>query len=566
MTHRALLILALAAGTALSPLPALAADGAAGSYLAARHASLDNDYAEAARYYSRALVRDPRNPVLLENAVSAYLGTGDVDKAVPVARRLVQLGENNQVANLALIVDNVAKGEWEEILTDLEAGQTVGQLYDNLIRAWSLVGAGRMSEALVQLDEIAEAPGVQAFGIYHKALALASVGDFEGANDVLTGDETPRIALTRRGVIAHAEILSQIDRHDEALKLIDTAFGPGLDPQIQELNDRLAAGEAVPFSIVNTPRDGIAEVHFSIAGALNGEAADSYTLIYARLTEHLRPDHVDGLLLTADMLERLERYELAVEVYDKVPRDAAVYHAAELGRAGALEQLDRIEAAVEVLTQLAESHGHLPTVHTSLGDLFRRAERYDEAIAPYSRAVDLIGEPQASHWGVFFSRGIAYEREDMWDRAESDFRLALELNPDQPQVLNYLGYSLVEKQEKLDEALDMIERAVEGQPNSGYITDSLGWVLYRLGRYEEAVGHMERAVELMPVDPIITDHLGDVYWAVGRYREAEFQWHRALSFDPEKEDADRIRRKLEVGLDVVLEEEGAPPLRVANDG
>jgi tetratricopeptide (TPR) repeat protein len=137
--------------------------------------------------------------------------------------------------------------------------------------------------------------------------------------------------------------------------------------------------------------------------------------------------------------------------------------------------------------------------------------------------------------------------------------------------LNYLGYSLVEKRKNLDEALDMIERAVAARPDSGYIVDSLGWVLYRLGRYDEAVGHMERAVELMPVDPVVNDHLGDVFWAVGRKREAEFQWKRALSFIRAGEgdgeaDPDRIRRKLEVGLDVVLAEEGAEPLKVANGG
>jgi len=158
----------------------------------------------------------------------------------------------------------------------------------------------------------------------------------------------------------------------------------------------------------------------------------------------------------------------------------------------------------------------------------------------------------------------------MWDKAETDFRAALDLNPDQPQVLNYLGYSLVEKQDKLDEALDMIKRAVAARPDSGYIVDSLGWVLYRLGRYDEAVGHMENAVELMPVDAVVNDHLGDVFWAVGRKREAEFQGKRALSFvDPDdasaEADPERIRRKLEVGLDKVLAEEGAPPLAFAND-
>ena len=183
----------------------------------------------------------------------------------------------------------------------------------------------------------------------------------------------------------------------------------------------------------------------------------------------------------------------------------------------------------------------------------------------------MYGEPGERQWFVFFARGIAHERMDQWPQAEADFRRALELSPDQPQVLNYLGYSLVEKQVKLDEALGMIKRAVDSRPNSGYIVDSLGWVLYRLGRYEEAVEHMERAAELMPVDPVVNDHLGDVYWAVGRELEAQFQWHRALSFvdpdDPDGEaDPERIRRKLEVGLDQVLEEEGAPPLRVSENG
>jgi Flp pilus assembly protein TadD len=168
---------------------------------------------------------------------------------------------------------------------------------------------------------------------------------------------------------------------------------------------------------------------------------------------------------------------------------------------------------------------------------------------------------------LFYARGICFERNDEWEKAEADFLMALKLKPNQPQVMNYLGYSMLEKQIKLEEALAMIERAVEARPHDGYITDSLAWALYRLGRYEEAIGYMERAAELEPVDPIVSDHLGDVLWAVGRKLEAEFQWQRALSFKPEEEDAKRIRRKLEVGLDVVLEEEGAKPIPVlANDG
>ena len=217
-----------------------------------------------------------------------------------------------------------------------------------------------------------------------------------------------------------------------------------------------------------------------------------------------------------------------------------------------------------MLQSLSKTHSELPVVHLTLGDFYRADERYAEAVKAYDKAISLYEDPQDARWFAYYTRGIAYERLGEWDNAEADFRKALELSPGQPQVLNYLGYSLVEMGTKLDEALGMIEQAVATSPNSGHIVDSLGWVLFQLGRYEEAAAQLERAAELMPVDPIVNDHLGDGYWAVGRKIEARFQWHRALSFDPEEADAERIRRKLEVGLDQVLAEEGADPIKVAN--
>ncbi|MDU8943671.1 tetratricopeptide repeat protein [Ovoidimarina sediminis] len=562
--QKALTRLFLTAALAASPVLA-AADINAGAYLAARQAGFGSDFAAAADYYSRALVTDSSNPALVEAAMTSYLSLGDLDRAIPLARRLVETETENQIANLVLMADRTEQGDWPGILDALEGEASVGPLYDGLMRAWALLGEGRMGDALEAFDAVSEGRGTQAFGLYHRALALASVGDFEGADAVFSGENGPRLRLTRRGVLAHAQVLSQLDRAEDAASLIDQVFGPDLDPYLATLKEEILGGSPVAFDVVTSPVDGVAELHYSIAGAITGEASDAYTLIYARIAERLKPTHIDALLLSAELLERLGRYELATAVYDKVPRDHPYFHAAELGRANALRASGREDAAIEVLTQLGKSHGHLPAVHVSLGDLLRGLERYDEASKAYDRAIALVDDPQASHWSLFFSRGITHEREGRWDQAEADFRKALELQPEQPQVLNYLGYSFVEMQTNMDEALDMIERAVAGRPNSGYITDSLGWALYRLGRYDEAVGHMERAVELLPIDPIINDHLGDVYWAVGRTREAEFQWQRALSFDPEPEEADRIRRKLEVGLDIVLEEEGSPPLKVAND-
>ena len=542
----------------------------AGSYLAGRSAMFDNNYGAAAQYYSRLLARDPSNLQILESATTAYLGLGDLDRASAVATRFSEAQGRSQLVSMVRLGSLARDGDWDGLLAALDDGQTVGPLFDGLAKSWALVGAGRMTEALEAFDQVASNEGVEAFGLYHKALSLASVGDFEGADRIFSGDGGTTLRLTRRGIVAYSEVLSQLDRNAEAAELIRTSFGSSLDPLLEQILADLEAGSPLPFTSVRSPVDGLAEVYYSIASALRSEAQPEYTLLYARMALGLHPTHTDGLLLTAELREDLGRYELATEVYDTVPRDHPSFHAAEMGRADALRRSGREDAAVEVLQQLTESHGHLPLVHVTLGDTLRGLERFEEANKPYNRAIELIETPGDQHWIIFFARGITYERLDDWDAAEADFRRALELRPDQPQVLNYLGYSMLEMQVNMEEALALIERAVEQRPDSGYIIDSLGWGLYRLGRYTEAVGPMEKAVERMPIDPIVNDHLGDVYWAVGRLREAEFQWHRALSFITDDTDLsdvnpDRIRRKLEVGLDAVLEEEGAPPLRVAND-
>lgn len=548
----------------------VSAEGLSGSYLAGRHASYDTDFAAAAHYYVEALSRDPSNPMLMESVVVSFLSLGQIDNALPIARAMDANGVESQLANMVISAGLVDGGGYETLVQRLEDNKGVGPLIDGLMLAWAHIGRGAMSDALAAFETVGNEPGLDAFSAYHQGLALGSVGDFEGAAKLFEGQIEKGTQLTRRGAWALIEIYSQIDRNDDAILLFDGMFGAELDPEYNTVRARLEAGETLPFTQVMSARDGVAEVFFSIASALEHEANPDYTLLYARVAEFLRPDHFDALILSAGLLEELGRYELATETYKRVPQDHPSYYEAELGRAEALRRADKPDAAVEVLEQLARSHDRLSIVHSNLGDILRGERQYAPAVDAYSRALDLSAPNAGGRWFVLYARGISHERLGQWQNAEADFRAALEINPDQPQVLNYLGYSLVEKQTKLDEALGMIERAVATQPESGYIIDSLGWVLYRLGRYGEAVAHMERATELMPIDPIVNDHLGDVYWAVGRRLEAEFQWKRALSFvDAESEEEakpDRIRRKLEVGLDMVLEEEGAAPLKVANDG
>lgn len=534
-----------------------------GAYLAARIAESENDFRAAATWYGKAIIADSGNPQLLDGAILAEIGIGDFALAIEAAKlRKAVEGEASQLAEMALLADEAKREDYAAVLTAADAGRDVGQLTNLLVTAWAKVGEGKMSEAVEAFDVVTKQKGFEAFGYYHKALALASVGDFEGADEILSGRAAGPIYVMRRGVFAHAQILSQLERNADALALLDRTFSSDPDPIVDAIRKRLAAGEPIPFDTVTTARDGIAEVFFSISTALNGEADPVYTLLHLRIAGYLRPDHSDALLLTADVLEELGQHQLAADAYAVFPPTDPAFVTAEIGRAGALRSMGRSDAAIEALQALSRSNGDIRRVHFALGDLLRSEDRFDEAEVAYTAAIDLAKAAKAEDWVLYFYRGICHEQSKDWAPAEADFRKALELNPTQPQVLNYLGYGLVDRGEKLDEALGMIQKAVAGDPEQGYIIDSLAWAYFKLGRYADALEPMEKASLLEPVDPIVTDHLGDVYWMNDRKLEARFQWRRALSFEPTETDKARILRKLEVGLDVVMAEEGTAPAPV----
>jgi len=532
-----------------------------GSYLAANSAITSNDFQAAAGYLTRALARSPGNQALMNALIYNQISLGQVDAAVPVAKLLRQANPENRTATLVVAVKMMKDG------TALDA--TLGQEDDNvfnLLLAWSEIAEGNISDALTRFDVTATIPGFRNFALGQKALALALVGDYQSADDILSGRTNGTLAATRRSVITQVQILSQLDRPAAALELLDRVFPNSGNPEIAELRRLLTAGAPVAFDRVGSATDGQAEVLFELASFLNSDNDANSTVLYARLAEYLRPNFTTANLMVASALGDLQQYDLATKAYQSIlPTDPA-YFEAEIGRSDALLDKGDPDGAINVLRALAKTQSDNPSVYSALGDMYRSESRFEEAAEAYDKAIALLGEPAGFQWVVYYSRGISLERAGRWADAERDFRFALELRPDHPAVLNYLGYSYVEKGENLDEALAMIQTAVAARPNDGYITDSLGWVYYRLGRYQEAVEAMEIAVGLTPLDPIINDHLGDVYWAVGRQREAMFQWRRAMSFDPEEKDLERIRRKLDVGLDAVLKEEGADPLPMLNGG
>ena len=534
-----------------------------GPYLAARQAVVNHNYGVASDYFSRALEQSPEDKSIMGQAMAAFLAAGDVERAHTLAQVLDNSPENPTLVRALKIASLFKSKNYQGVLAQLEIDVVAGRSIDGLLKGWALMGLGQVSDALEEFDTVSESQGMQNFSNYQKALALASVGDFEGADSVLMTKESAPVTMSSRGRLAYAQILVQRDRRNAAATFLTKIYDDNGDQEVLALISRIRAGANIDFDIITNASEGAGEVFLFLALALqDGESQDAL-LLYTRLASYIAPQNIHALLLTAQLLEELKNY-------DAVPRSHPAFVKAELGRAQALVSIGKKETAIEVLTQLSESFPKMRGVHDALGNLLRQDGQFDAAIEVYDTAISMIKNPEPKHWYNFYVRAIAYERDGNWAAAMRDFDNALILSPNQFQVLNYLGYSLVERGERLEEALSMIQLAVAAQPKAGYIIDSLGWVQYKLGYYNEAVSQLERAAELMATDPIVNDHLGDSYWAVGRKIEARFQWRRALSFitaDTELADIDpvRVQQKLDIGLDAVLVIENQLPLKVADD-
>lgn len=313
----------------LLPVPVLANESASGAYLAARQALHDNDFAEAATFFRQALFRDTSNAKLMESLVIAQVSQGDIEQSLPVAQQIETMGLSSQIAHMAVVANLVAAGDYDAILARDPETLGVGPLADGLIAGWAQMGKNETEAAMAAFDTLGEEQAFRGFALYHKALALAFTGDFEAAEAIFGENDGALSRISRRAAISRAEILSQLGRNEVALDVLADAFSGAFDPGLTDVADRLAAGETLSFTHITSPRDGVAEVFYSIGSALKNEAAEEYVLVYARVASFLRPDHIDSLLLSAELMDNLQQYELAVDIYRQVPESSPDHHAAE---------------------------------------------------------------------------------------------------------------------------------------------------------------------------------------------------------------------------------------------
>lgn len=525
-----------------------------GAFLAGRQASADHQFGLASTYFERVLAQDADHIDSLNGLLGAYIGAARIDAALPIADRLVDLGVDSHAANLTRVTIALRDQNWQTVLDHLEADHSVGIMVDEISAAWASQALGDVPGAVEHLDKISTQRGVEAAALFHKAMILAKAGEAQQAEDILSKAGDGPLPISVDVLIARVQVLSQLDRHSDALQLIETYP----DPRMTALRRPIEAGAPVPFDVMTTPAEAMSDLFLTLADVLSEQQPDA-ALIYARMAQTVLPDNPQAALMAADFLAQLERHDLAIDAIGLIPDGVPLRNAADQLLAEQHEAMGDVDAAIATLERLVAQNPDAPFIVVALGDMQARHQDNEGANASYTTALDLMPADQPGRWIVLYTRAIAREQLDLWPQAEADFRAALKLEPNQPNVLNYLGYSLLERSGDAEEALEMITRAVDAEPHNGAIVDSLAWAYYRLGRFPEAVTPMERASELEPVDPIITDHWGDVLWAVGRKQEAVFQWKRALSFEPEDDLRARILRKLDQGLDAVLISEGKDP-------
>ena len=437
-------------------------------------------------------------------------------------------------------------------------------LVSKVLTAWAQFGAGDANRALATLDELSGPQWYGLFVSYNKGLIADAAGLNDEADaayqaatgDLASGGSSPETWL--RAAEAYAGFLARTGKTDAALAMLDKAdeFVSGRVPLVA-LREKIEKGQPIE-PLAATPADGASELLFVLATAMNRAGGESFVKLYLRYALALRPDSDVALIQLASVAEQQDDAEGAIALYRRIPATSPLKRLSELQLGLNLADLDRKDEAISQLRALVDENpddmrGYLALggVYSSKQDYASSAELYDRAVARIEKQQPslLPQDPRASsNWNIYYQRGIAYERLKRWPEAEPNFRKAMELFPNQPQVMNYLGYSWIDMNINLEEGLDLIQKAVDLRPSDGYIVDSLGWAHYRLGQYEDAVRELERAVSLKPDDPVLNDHLGDAYWRAGRRLEATFQWSHARDMKPEPDVLAIVEKKLAEGL------------------
>ncbi len=521
-----------------------------GSYLAARHASVERDASSAATFYRSALRIDPKNNELLDRAFISSLADGDIDEAVKLADRILATDKSNRVARLVIGVRDLKQKKYAAAQANINQSirGPITDLVATLLSGWASYGAGDTKAAVANIDKLTGPEWYPIFKDLHSAMILELAGKEKDA-----GVRLERAYKLEDSMLRVADDYARwLSRNKDAASAtaIYEAFDKKLPrhPLVLEGLRETRAGKKLP-PLVDSAQTGAAEALYGIGATLTRRGGEDLALVYLQLALYLSPNHPLALLSLADLYESVKKPAMAIKVYERMPANSPLRRNAQIQLAINLDAADRSDEAIRILkTVTTEDPKDLEAI-MALGNVERGRKKFADCVQTYSQGIDALpANSDKTTWVYYYYRGICEERSKQWSKAEADMRKSLELQPEQPHVLNYLGYSWIDQGINLDEGMKLIKRAVDQRPDDGYIVDSLGWAYYRIGNYEDAVKNLERAIDLKPEDPTINDHLGDAYWRIGRTLEAKFQWAHARDLKPEPDDLPKIEAKIENGL------------------
>jgi tetratricopeptide (TPR) repeat protein len=417
----------------------------------------------------------------------------------------------------------------------------------SLFDAWAAAAQHDVSGMEKDLAALAEQKGAESMTAFHTALLQDYLGNAQAA-EVAYKKSLGSSAPTPRVLEAYGRFLEIHGRGGDAAALYRShAAEGGLATVTRPGLARIAAGTK-PEPMIRNPSDGAAEALFGIAASLTDAQSADVSILYLRMALYLRPDLGLAHVLLADRFETLRKFDAAIAIYHGIESGSPYFRMAQIQAALDEQRLGRNDDAIADLKKLVAAEPNDSESWIALGDTYRTGDRYAEAVEAYDHAEKAIANPGKRDWPMFYARAMAKERLHRLDDSEADIQTALKLSPEQPELLNYLGYSWVDRGRKIPEALAMLEKARSLRPYDGYIVDSVGWAYYQLGRYEDAAKTLNAAVLLVPGDPTINDHLGDALWKAGRKIEARFQWNHALTFSEKDDDKTAITAKLKNGL------------------
>lgn len=478
---------------------------------------------------------------LIQKALNYSLLLNNWDLAIEFSKKLSKLEANNFFSNIILATDYFIKKDFDNAkkYLNLIKKSEVDSTFLSLIENWITYSMKPDFINDLNKSKVSNCIPIECLHI--------GIMNYVSGNKQRSKELFELVKSNFTNSLRYSELLIIFYLENENKILFDDFF-KNIEDLDANVNFNTLNQNIFDLNKVSSSNDALAEVYFNISIWFYEQKLYKFAIYFANIGLKLRPDFYALKFLSANLYDKIGHKEKSLEILDSVKNNniySIKFNKLELKILSDLEKTDKLNYLLENLIRKYPEQKEFSLYYAHA---LRAQSMYRDSIKFYNTIIENITKIEPKHWNIFYSRGISYERIKKWNLAEKDFIKALELNPEAPYVLNYLGYSWLERGIKFNEAFDLLSLAVKIQPNDAYILDSLGWAYFHLGDYRNSIEVLENALRILPFDPTLNNHLGDVYWKSGRIDEAISQWKKVLIFEPNFENKNKVLKKIKFGI------------------